>query len=220
MVEVVCEGVPSPWFVRKYDQWMESKYDSKIKYLDYRYKDGGKWDFEVMLTSLKNNRNFKIDRWFSPFWSIWLDHLMSRPSCYQCPFTTIGRVADITLGDLWGVHIYCPELYAENSGSSLVICNTEKGIQALKLATEELYGHELDFETALKYQSPLRKTISNNPKRKEFMEDLINLDYNTICKKWGKKPSFKLLWSKYVWGNRQKVFIWNLKQKIKREKVR
>ena len=57
------------------------------------------------------------DRWFNPFWSIWLKHLMSRPSCYKCPFATMERVADISLGDLWGVHLYCPELWGKTAGA-------------------------------------------------------------------------------------------------------
>jgi hypothetical protein len=127
-------------------------------------------------------------------------------------------VADISLGDLWGVHIYCPELYGENVGSSLVICNTEKGKQVFTKAKSNMYGHELEFEEALKYQSPMRKTISENPNRERFMTDLEStMDYTAINKKWAKKPSFPLLWSKYVWGNRQKIWLWNLK-KIKEEK--
>ncbi|MBU5485762.1 Coenzyme F420 hydrogenase/dehydrogenase, beta subunit C-terminal domain [Clostridium sp. MSJ-11] len=213
-VEVICEGVPSPHFVRKYDEWMQLKHGSKIKVLDYRYKDGKKWDFQVMYTSLESGHRFKIDRWFNPFWSIWLNHLMSRPACYECPFTTIGRVADISLGDLWGVHLYCPELYGGNGGASLIICNTKKGKRALASAQRELYGHELDFTTALKYQSPMCKAINQNPQREMFMKDLLEMDYKTLCMKWAKKPTFKLLWAKYVWGNRQKVFVWNLKQKL------
>lgn len=213
-IEVICEGVPSPHFVRKYDEWIKSKYGSKIKSLDYRNKDGRRWDFQVMSLSLENGHSIKIDRWFNPFWSIWLSHLMSRPSCYECPFTTSERVADITLGDLWGVHLYCPELYGENRGASLIVCNTEKGRIALDLAREELYGHELDFNTALKYQSPMRKSIDYNPLRESFMNDILEMDYKELCIKWAPKPKFKLLWSKYIWGNRQKIFIWNIKKKI------
>lgn len=192
--------------------------------MDYRYKDmkslesrgSGKWDFEVMYTSLQSGKKIKMDRWFNPFWSIWLSHLMSRPSCYQCTFATIERNADISLGDLWGVHLYCPELYGRNTGASLIVCNSEKGRSALKLAKEKLYGHELDFFTALRYQSPMRKCIDYNPDRTTFMKDVLNLDYKSLCKKWAKKPTFELLWSKYVWGNRQKVFLWNLKQKLRK----
>lgn len=142
---------------------------------------------------------------------------MSRPSCYNCQFTNTSRVADISLGDLWGVHIYCPDLYGNNLGSSLVICNTEKGKQILELSKKNLYGRELEFELAKKYQSPLRKSIEKNSKREEFLRDLSNsnINYKKLIKRWYKHSDIKLLCSKYIWGNRQKVFIWNLKNKLK-----
>lgn len=224
-IEVICEGVPSPLYIRKYDKYMSEKYKSHIKKLDYRYKNMellenpifGKWDFQVMYTLLQNGKKMKKDRWFNPFWSIWLSHLMSRPSCYQCPFAKAERGADISLGDLWGVHLYCPELYGRNGGSSLVVCNTEKGKQALKNAEVNLYGHELNFEEALKYQSPMRTSISENEQRSNFMNDLqSNMGYQELNQKWAKKPTMKLLFQKYVWGNRQKVALWNLVNRNKK----
>lgn len=213
-IEVICEGVPSPLYIRKYNQWCIQKYHFPIMELDYRYKDRNKWDFQVMLTKLKGVE-MKQDRWFNPFWSIWLEHLMSRPSCYKCPFTTEQRGADITLGDLWGVHIYCPELYGNNGGTSLLVCNTEKGKQAVQKARKSMYGHELDFYTAIKYQSPLRQNINLSANRKDFMRDLAsNMDYKTLNKKWAKRPTIKLLWQKYIWGNRQKAALWNVKKRL------
>ena len=209
-IEVVCEGVPSPLYVRKLDSYLNKKYNSQIKSIDYRFKDRKKWDFEVMKIDLQNGKSIKKDRWLNPFWSIWLSHLMTRPSCYQCPFATNTRGADITLGDLWGVHLYCPELYGKNGGASLIICNTQKGERALDQARKFLYGHFLNFSDALKYQSPMRKHIDDNSNRALFEEDLKFLDYKTLCQKWARKPTLKLLWSKYIWGNRQKMFLWNL----------
>jgi len=171
-----------------------------------------------MRIELENGKILKKDRWFNPFWKLWLEHLMSRPSCYSCPFANSSRVADITLGDLWGVHLYCPELYGKNGGSSLIICNTEKGKKIFEEVETSLYGHELRFEDALKYQGPMRKPIARNDKREEFMKDLQDekLEYKDILKKWYKGPSIKLLYSKYIWGNRQKMFVWNLKNKGRR----
>ena len=195
---------------------LEKKYGQKIESLDYRYtgkslfsqgtwdfekmkikiggKRGyilrGKWDFQQMRIELMDKKKNMIkDRWFNPFWSVWLQHLMSRPSCYKCPFTTSDRVADITLGDLWGVHLYCPELY----------------------------GNELAFEDALKYQGPMRKPIAENISRCEFIADLkSNMDFRALNKKWANPPTIKLLFQKYIWGNRQKVWLWNL---FNREKI-
>ena len=217
-VEVICEGVPSPLYVRKLDQHVEKKYGARIDSIDYRYtgrslSSNGKWDFEQMRITTVDEKNVICkDRWVNPFWSIWLKHLMSRPSCYQCPFTNRERVADVSLGDLWGVHLYCPELYGHNGGVSLVICNTEKGKEVIKSAEKGMYGHALKFEDALRYQGPMRKHIPNNPQKVEFMADLrSDMDYKQITKKWADGPSLKLLVQKYIWGNRQKVWLWNLR---------
>jgi len=220
-IEVVCEGVPSPLYIKKYVDYISKKYKKDVLTIDYRYKgktifNNGKWDFEIMKTTLNGNKELFKDRWFNPFWSIWLQHLMSRPSCYKCPFAKKERNADLTLGDLWGVHKYCPDLYGKNGGASLVLCNTEKGTRALINSMNNLYGHELDFNDAIKFQGPIRKHINTNENRESFMEDLkSDMDYSNINKKWAKKASFRLLLSKYFWGNRQKMFVYNLKKRKK-----
>ncbi len=210
-VEVVCEGVPSPLYMRKYEETIGS-----IKSLDYRYKGksilgNSKWDFELMKTTLNSGKIIKKDRWFLPFWRIWIGHLMSRPSCNECVFARKERTADITLGDLWGVHLYCPELYGKNGGASVVFANTEKGKSIVVKTQKKMFGHELKVEDALKYQAPMRKHIDVNPQRNDFMNDLkSNMTYEEINQKWGGKTSIKILWHKYIWGNRQKVWLWNL----------
>ncbi len=221
-VEVICEGVPSPLFVRKLDEKIQKEKNAPIKTLDYRYKDTNKWDYEVMHLSYASSDcsrqgTIRRDRWFNPFWSIWLNHLMSRPSCYKCLYTTTNRVADISLGDLWGVHIYCPDLYNGDRGASLIVTNTEKGKRvAERILQGNFVGRELDFSQALKYQGPMRKSIAENPKREEFMRDLKTMDYDSLCKKWAKRPDLKLLISKYIFGtNRQKVWWWRLKERVK-----
>ena len=224
-VEVVCEGVPSPYYVRKLDDYLTEKYGAGIKDLDYRYKDGrydvpsngrrkGRWDFEVMHIRLKNSKTLKKDRWFNPFWSIWLNHLMNRPSCYSCPYATKQRVTDITLGDLWGVHIYCPELYGDNGGSSLIVANTKIGQEVARKAETLMYGHSLDMDDVVRFQGPMRKSIPENPLRVEFMSELVDPEttYTQLMRKWALRPSFKLLFSKYIWGNHQKVRLWKIKR--------
>lgn len=59
-VEVICEGVPSPLYVRKLDDALEAKYGSRIASIDYRYTgrsifSRGKWDFQKMMLKLSKN---------------------------------------------------------------------------------------------------------------------------------------------------------------------
>ena len=220
-VEVVCEGFPSPLLLRKYKAYLEEKKEIKIEELDYRYKDGNRWDYEVMNITYSSLHNpmrgtIKCDRWFNPFWIFWADRLMSRPSCVPCPFRTPDREADITLGDLWGSQLYCPELYGQNKGCSLVVCNSKKGIDTFKKTLPHLYGHELKYEDALKYQRPMRVVVPANPRRDEFMNDLKTLNYKELCKKWNPHEPLKVLFKKYIFGkNSQVVWLWNLKKRIK-----
>lgn len=213
-VDVVCEGVPSPQFVQKYQEKLKERYGHEIAELDYRNKDKPKWDFNVVKVTLTNRRILYIDRWINPFFNVWISGLMSRPSCYGCQYTALTSKADISLGDLWGVHQHCPELYGKDRGASLVLCGTEKGSEVLALAQKSMYGHFLNSNEVLKFQRRLRTSIKDNPSRESFMRDMSEMDYDSLCRKWVKPPSLGLLWSKYVWGNRQKVFMWNLKRRL------
>ena len=217
-VEVICEGVPSPLFMDKQIAYMEKKYGKSVKDVNYRFKAVNRWDYEVMRFTFEDGSARDIDRWFNPFWSIWLQHLMSRPGCYDCRFCTRHRVADITLGDLWGVHIYCPDLYNDNRGASVVFVNTEKGRKLLENASQWLHIRSLDPEQAIRYQGPLRQHIASNSKREEFMQELRGKSsYEELCHRWAVRPSLKLLIRKYVWGmNRQKVWWWRVRQRIRK----
>lgn len=215
-VEVVCEGFPSPIFLRKYILFLEKKYKAKVVTLDYRFKNKNKWDYECMRICFDNKRELVRDRWFSPFWIFWSRRLMSRPSCIKCMFRTPERVADITLGDLWGVHKYCPDLYDGNKGATLVVCNSDKGKMWFKRCSPLIEGHELIFEEALEYQRPMRTIVPANPYRDQFMNDLRLMDYEEVCKKWKGCESLGLLRKKYILGSNRQVVAWyNLKKKIK-----
>ena len=52
-VEVICEGIPSPLYIRKYSDFVKRKFKAVIENIDYRYKGytffkKHKWDFETM----------------------------------------------------------------------------------------------------------------------------------------------------------------------------
>ena len=211
-IDVICEGVPSPKFIRSFVSYLEEKNKSKKISLDYSDKDNDRWDFNVMSALFQNGKTVKIDRWVNPFFDFWMQHIMSRPSCYECMYTSTNRAADITLGDLWGVHVICPELYNDNRGCSLILCNTEKGLDAFTSA--QMIKRKLELEAVLKFCSRMRNPVQYNERREEFLSDLDVMPFRTIKKKWYKGSSLKFLFSKYVYGsNRQKVNKYLRKQK-------
>ena len=211
-VEVLCAGVPTPILFRKYDQYLKKKYGFPIKDFYWRYKDKNRWDYNCCSYVLQNGKKRVIDRWFSGYWSLFTQRLLMRPSCETCPFKGSERVADISLGDLWGVDREYPELYDHNRGTSWILCNTEKGVHIFSEAKSRMTCREVQFERMKKYQIPSISGKAFHPDYHEFIEDLQSLDYVELCRKWAKKPTFKLLWQKYVYNNASRVRIWKLKQ--------
>ena len=221
-VEVVCEGIPSPLFARKLVKEVSRRRLGGERVTGMRYRDkwgahgirarltraasvAESWDYQPMSFS-SGGRRWVIDRWLNPFWDIWLRHLMSRPSCYECLYARRERVADVTLGDLWGVHLYCPDLYNDDRGASLVVCNTQKGLAAVEAAAPLMSPfRELSVEDAVRYQGPMRGPIKENPERAAFMLDLQSLGYRALIRKWARRPTLGLLISKYVWGTNRQV---------------
>lgn len=50
-IEVVCEGVPSPLYIKKFADWLGKKLGGIVRSIDYRAKSprgGQKWDFQPM----------------------------------------------------------------------------------------------------------------------------------------------------------------------------
>lgn len=213
-VEVLCTGIPTALFVRKYDEWCLDEYKSSIKLFNYRYTNKDRWDDQSTYIELENGKTIITQRWFSSFYSIFLQRLMSRPSCNACRFVSRERVADITLSDLWGADRECPDLYNKGVGSSWIICNSNKGLEVFKSAREEMIGHSVDFEAMRKYQRPGMIEKNTHPRYNEFMDDLLVMNYMQLCKKWAKKPSVNLLFQKKIWNNRNRVRIWKVKQFI------
>ena len=123
-------------------------------------------------------------------------------------YTYLARLSTF---DLCNIILSCLKAFARQFSLS----NTQiDGKNIFQKAQINMFGHELKFEDALKYQSPMRKTISENPERTTFMADLkSDMDYHAINKKWAKKPTIKLLFQKYIWGNRQKISFWNLRKR-------
>ena len=77
--------------------------------------------------------------------------LFLRPSCYTCPYTTMARVGDLTLGDFWGLREdELPE--QQEKGVSLLMVNTPHG------------SHLFDQLLLGKQVFPAERAVAGNPR--------------------------------------------------------
>lgn len=121
-VDIICNAVPSPEVWKLYVHYLENKYNAKITSANFRSKKFG-WKSPTETFEL-NNGESEINT--TTFRCLFYDHIITRQSCANCPYTNLNRVSDITIGDFWGWEKNHAE-WADNKGVSLVLVNSDKG---------------------------------------------------------------------------------------------
>lgn len=122
--DLVCHGVPSQKLWRKYLEWLGNRTGGKIVYYGFRDKDVGGWSCGGK-TKTKTKTKV-IDGSCDPYYASFLRCETYRESCYSCPFSSMERPGDVTMGDFFEVSEFYPGL-DRTKGISLLIINNEKG---------------------------------------------------------------------------------------------
>ena len=190
-IEIICHSVPSPLFIEKERAYIEKKYRAKVSEIVFRDKRNGTWDRYRMCWKLDNGKEIKFLK--DPFVVSWNTGWLSRPSCYGCRYASEQRVADITLGDLWGCSKYAPHLYGNNKGASLCCVNTEKGEQVFQKAKNSMTYDVLAYHVVARYNPRLLKPMEADNQRDDFMLKLINEPYEEIVKALPRVSYLKLI---------------------------
>lgn len=159
LVDIVCHGVPSAKIWLDFLADMEEKNHSKITDINFRNKQKYGWEGSTQ-TFIFNDKEIDSNMYLDLFTS----GVIERDSCFKCPYKSINREGDITLGDFWGIDKLSTE-FNDHKGVSLVLCNSEKG----KNLFEEIVGDLLLVRTDLEHckQQALSKPI-NRPVNKDL----------------------------------------------------
>ena len=185
-VELICMGPTSYLVSSGYIKKLEEVQQSKIVDFTIRYKKYG-WENWYVKAEFENG-----DCFMEPFDNT--DYargfaLFGRPSCYKCTYKGDRRVADITVGDFWGVRKKHPH-YNKN-GMSVIFVHTNKGRELLdKLSDFALY--EDSTELAIKNNPRLETSRPLTAVRQQFANDLITHGLKTACKN-SKTMSYKIM---------------------------
>lgn len=161
LVDIVCHGVPSPNFWRDYIVYIEKK-NCSISNVNFRDKSEFGWRKHIESYKLNNGNVIYSDLFTRVFYA----HINLRESCYVCHFTNLTRPSDITLADYWGWERTDPEFNKDDKGCSLVLCNTEKGVQLFENVKIRLNYIPAKLENIL--QGHLQHPTEENPRRDEF----------------------------------------------------
>lgn len=183
-VEVICHGVPSEELWNKYLNHIEQKYKRKVKNVSFRSKRYSWMQFgsDIQFNPKKTVFKFSFE---DSFFRMFNSSYSMRPSCYECMAKGKRTMADMTIGDFWGVETVFPN-FNDNKGVSIILMNNEKGKLLFELIRNKVLLSEktIDYETAVKCNPPIDESIKKSDMRLEFFHDLIDLPFRKLEKKY------------------------------------
>ncbi|CAM4171125.1 Coenzyme F420 hydrogenase/dehydrogenase, beta subunit C-terminal domain [Treponema peruense] len=194
IVDLICLCIPSPKVFKKYIEDVGEKYGSPVVATKAKCKELG-WRKLTQLFILEDGRHIYQPHDENPFQFFYMNTKTScRPSCYDCKFKGFPRIADITIGDFWGGknnHVYTKEFKKEfdnDLGTSVVIVNSQKGLDYLNACRSSLKIKEIPFETVLPGNVALLHSIpSSTINREEFYENLDKHTFTELFNIYNKK---------------------------------
>lgn len=166
--DVICHGIPSMKVFRKYKEEAEKKYKAEIENIVFRDKTFG-WNRNHYKIQLVDGRTIYESSRTQLFHSGYLQGIFYRPSCGNCKYACLPRVADITLADFWKYEGKLKEKN-ENKGISLISCNSKKGRQLFEQAAKDMVVERSTESEACRSCRHLTKTPVENKKRQKFFQ--------------------------------------------------
>lgn len=130
LCDFICHGVSSPLIWREYIRFLENKFHGKIKKFKFRSKTHGWKNMETYVYIEREGEKGEnvsriVNRKYS-YINIFSSLMSTRPSCFQCKYTSYNRESDITMADFWNIDSVESKMN-DDKGVSTVLVNTEKG---------------------------------------------------------------------------------------------
>lgn len=177
-VDIVCHGVPSPKVWKAFLRWQERRNNKEVVTVDFRNKTDFGWAAHTETLFTKDGR--KINS--TVFRELFLRDNILRPACYECKYKSINHPGDITIADYWGIDKALPG-FNDDKGVSLVLVNTEYGMNYYEKVLDAIESKPTDIEKSL--QPALQHPFEKPESRDKFWLDFRTKDFKYIAKKYG-----------------------------------
>ena len=156
LVELICHGVPSPNAWRIHYNKLKTVYGDKISKVKFRTET-----FSICLTLEDSHSKilYQRNKMEDPYLIAFLNGALFGEGCFECPYAQRKRVADLVVGDFWGLGEKTEFPYPTRKVSMIGVV-TEKGKQLLDIVnTIKLVEREYDeaVEGNPQLQAPFAK---------------------------------------------------------------
>lgn len=187
-IDLICHGTPSPLILEKYKQeFLKEHKEEKILNINFRDKLIGWRPSHDITTIYGASKKYQLNK--IPYMKAFLENATINTSCLNCQFNKTSRVADITIGDFWGVDEYDPTLN-DKKGTSIILINNRKGQHLLNIVEVTCKLQEVPLEVAMKRNPNIYSSSKPHKNREEFLNKVCveNKTLKACVKRYIKTP--------------------------------
>lgn len=211
-VDIVCHGTPSVKVWEKYVKELESKTGSKLEKCSFRNKDAG-WGNYSLAYKFENGIETLIPHAQDEFMRLFLQRICQNESCADCRYRKLPRIADITLGDFWGISNYHREM-DDNKGTSVVLLNTTHGADLFNSVADQVKYCVSTIENAIAGNPCIVRSSIQHPKRAEFFAELDSKSLDELLKKYCPPPSLLVRVYRKIRGILGRSIVGKIKRRL------
>lgn len=187
IVDFLCRATNSPKAYRKYLDYLEDIHGGKITYIKAKNKDHG-WRSLARKVVFDNGKVYYGEGHDDHYRRGYHWNYFERPSCYDCKFKGTPRIADITMGDFWGIQNIDPSIDG-NLGTSMIMVNTDKGQQFFKKIMSKMEVKEFHLKDVMPGNGPVitgnRCCFEpQNYDRKQMFLDMDTMRFDEVANKY------------------------------------
>lgn len=177
LIDLICHGVPSQQMLQEHFAYVLKSHSvvhlsfrkGQIFCIELKGKDG-------IIYSSESHKDL--------YYRAFLNGISYRASCYQCPFASLKRVSDMTIGDFWGLQDVTSFPLKNDEGVSLLLPLSEKGKMLIEVVKPNMYIYERSLKEATNDNEQLHHPVKETLRVRLFrvLYPILSFDkVVTIC---------------------------------------
>ena len=181
-VDLICHGTPSPQIL---SYFLEQHGINIYEIDDIKFRE--KTHFQLYKSNQHAFRSIEKDGITDNYLISFLNGVCYTENCYKCKYASIERISDITIGDSWGSDLSIEE---KRKGISLILCQTNRGIELIQ--NSNIVLHPVKLDNAIANNKQLSHASYKPKQHDEFFRLITNgMKYDHIIKKMYPKQYYK-----------------------------
>lgn len=190
-IDIICHGIASPKLFHKYIRSIEEIENREVIGYKFRWKNpivrsDSNYYMIIMMKSGLSHIGVKTN---DVYMKSYLDGICFRESCYTCPFASLQRVGDISLGDCDSRNLY-PWFHSGEASSTLIL-NTTKGVDFYtQHLRNEIDDMPIDLIKESEVNHQLRHPFHKPIERITFYQKVLPMTANDFLSFYGYRKCF------------------------------